>query len=201
MALLPKIRSVFGRRASDDGVDSVAVSTVVDEKNEANRQDPIVEGNEKNSQDPAIGTTGTDSNDELQGELPTQDAQRGVHDVEAVTLTWTKTTLVAVFLKYVAIHTADYLWQGPSNSARQQHLVTLLCQRIPIVDSLQLASLCHERIRVAFAAECHLHCRKRYVGRNVYSTVKSYGCLGSCPRLPYHGFLRYVGLDSYGYVP
>lgn len=141
MALYPKIRSVFGRRATDDGVDSVAVDTV-DEKKDGGRQDPIIEGNEKNSEDPAIGTTGTDSNDELQQELPAQDAQRGVHDVEAVTLTWTKTTLVAVFLKYVAIHTANYL-QGPSNSARQQHLVTLLCQRIPILDSLQLAPLCH----------------------------------------------------------
>lgn len=115
MALYPKIRSVFGRRATDDGVDSVPVSTVVDEKRDADRQDPIIEGNEKNSEDPAIGTTGTDGN----VELPTEDAQRGVHDVEAVTLTWTKTTLVAVFLKYVSIHITGYLWQGPSNSARQ----------------------------------------------------------------------------------
>lgn len=144
MALLPKIQSVFGRRATDDGVDSVPVE-LVDEKKDAVRQDPISEGNEKNREDPAIGTTGTDSNDE-QDQLPTQDAQRGVHDVEAVTLTWTKTTLVAVFLKYVAIHTADCLWQGPSNSARQQHLVTLLRQRIPILDPLQLASLRYERI-------------------------------------------------------
>ncbi|OBT58447.1 hypothetical protein VE04_01726 [Pseudogymnoascus sp. 24MN13] len=97
MALLPKIQSVFGRRATDDGVDSVPVE-LVDEKKDAVRQDhPISEGNEKNREDPAIGTTGTDSNDE-QDQLPTQDAQRGVHDVEAVTLTWTKTTLVAVFL-------------------------------------------------------------------------------------------------------
>lgn len=115
MALYPKIRSVFGRRGTDDGVDSVPVSTVVDEKRDADRQDPIIEGNEKNSEDPAIGTTGTDGN----VELPSEDAQRGVHDVEAVTLTWTKTTLVAVFLKYVYIHITGYLWQDPSNSARQ----------------------------------------------------------------------------------
>lgn len=100
MALNSKIRSVFGRRATDDGADSVAVNTIVDEKQNGDRQDPIVEGNEKNREDPAIGTTGAD-------ELPTEDAQRGVHDVEAVTLTWTKTTLVAVFLKYVVIHTID----------------------------------------------------------------------------------------------
>lgn len=34
-------------------------------------------------------------------ELPTEDAQKGVKDVEAVTLTWSKTTLIAVFAKYV----------------------------------------------------------------------------------------------------
>jgi hypothetical protein len=109
MALFSKIQSAFGRRATDDGVDSVPVELVGEKKDEG-RQDPISEGNEKNREDPAFGTTGTDSNDEQQDQLPTQDAQRGVHDVEAVTLTWTKTTLVAVFLKYVAIHTADYLW-------------------------------------------------------------------------------------------
>ncbi|OBT76983.1 hypothetical protein VF21_04156 [Pseudogymnoascus sp. 05NY08] len=97
MALFSKIQSVFGRRATDDGVDSVPVE-LVGEKKDAVRQDPVSEGNEKNSEDPAIGTTGTDSNDEQQDQLPAQDAQRGVHDVEAVTLTWTKTTLVAVFL-------------------------------------------------------------------------------------------------------
>jgi len=33
---------------------------------------------------------------------PSQDAQRGVQEVEAVTLTWSKTTLIAVFLKYAS---------------------------------------------------------------------------------------------------
>lgn len=34
-------------------------------------------------------------------ELPTEDAQRGVQQVEAVTLTWSKKSLVAVFILYV----------------------------------------------------------------------------------------------------
>lgn len=104
MALNSKIKSVFGRPATDDEADSVAVNTIVDEKQN---------GNEKGREDPAIGTTGSD---DLQGELPSEDAQRGVHDVEAVTLTWTKTTLVAVFLKYVVILTVDYFLQSPPNS-------------------------------------------------------------------------------------
>lgn len=34
-------------------------------------------------------------------ELPDEDAQRGVRMVEAVTLTWTKTSLIWVFVKYM----------------------------------------------------------------------------------------------------
>jgi hypothetical protein len=34
-------------------------------------------------------------------ELPSEELQRGVKDVEAVTLSWSKKTLVAVFIKYV----------------------------------------------------------------------------------------------------
>ena len=41
-------------------------------------------------------------NEESQPEQPSTDAQRGVQDVEAVTLTWSKPTLIAVFIKYVA---------------------------------------------------------------------------------------------------
>lgn len=32
-------------------------------------------------------------------EVPTEDTQQGVKDLEAVTLSWTKTTLIAVFAK------------------------------------------------------------------------------------------------------
>lgn len=36
-------------------------------------------------------------------ELPDLDAQRGVQDVEAITLSWSRNALIAVFLKYVII--------------------------------------------------------------------------------------------------
>lgn len=35
------------------------------------------------------------------GEIPDGSAQHGVQDVEAVTMTWSKKTLIAVFIKYV----------------------------------------------------------------------------------------------------
>ena len=39
---------------------------------------------------------------EARAHLPVQDAQRGVQDMEAITLTWSKQSLVAVFILYVA---------------------------------------------------------------------------------------------------
>lgn len=36
---------------------------------------------------------------ELHPELPSQDIQRGVQDVEAITLSWSKASLIAVFAK------------------------------------------------------------------------------------------------------
>lgn len=43
----------------------------------------------------------TESHDDSKQELPAEDAQQGVKDFEAVTLTWSKATLIAVFLKYI----------------------------------------------------------------------------------------------------
>ncbi|KAG2207990.1 hypothetical protein INT46_010356, partial [Mucor plumbeus] len=40
----------------------------------------------------------TESHNDSKQELPTEDAQRGVKDFEAVTLTWSKSTLIAVFI-------------------------------------------------------------------------------------------------------
>jgi hypothetical protein len=37
-----------------------------------------------------------------QGKTPTPNTQHGVQDVEAVTLSWSKGTLIAVFIKYVS---------------------------------------------------------------------------------------------------
>ncbi len=44
--------------------------------------------------DDAVG-----SKDDSQHELPNEETQRGVQDIEAVTLSWTKLSLILVFLK------------------------------------------------------------------------------------------------------
>ena len=89
MAFSSKLRAAF-HRASIDDVSPVSVE--VNEKTEESKGDN------------AVAATAPDTKEEDENsDLPTTDAQRGVHDVEAVTLTWTKTTLVAVFMKCVCI--------------------------------------------------------------------------------------------------
>lgn len=134
-----------------------------------------VEVNEKNSA--TDHTTAGNSNGEPQTELPSEELQRGVQDVEAVTITWSKTTLVAVFLKYVFnLITDPYAYLA--NNILLQYMATLFRQRIPILNSLQLTPVHHERIRISFAAECRIHCRKCHVSRSIYSFGKNYGRLG-----------------------
>ncbi|KAJ9151333.1 Siderophore iron transporter mirB [Pleurostoma richardsiae] len=82
MVALNRLRTAFRRTTTDDGLTPVVMDTVGD-----NKVNPVTEG-----------TTGVDSPGEPQPELPAEDAQRGVHDVEAVTLTWSKASLIAVFL-------------------------------------------------------------------------------------------------------
>lgn len=162
MAVFPKLRDAFRRTATDDdAVTPVAVSMVED-----NEKGPVTDD-----------TAASNGSDEPQAELPSEDAQRGVKEVEAVTLTWSKKTLIAVFLKYVFVLAADRVY--PANSIPLQYLAALFRQCIPILDSLQLAPLCHERVRIPLAVERHLHCRECHVRCNVHPSVENHGRLGS----------------------
>jgi hypothetical protein len=62
-------------------------------------------GDNKTAQDAVTGREDSESNGEptLQEDpdRPTEDAQTGVQEVEAVTLSWSKKSLIAVFAKYV----------------------------------------------------------------------------------------------------
>ncbi|KAL4804591.1 major facilitator superfamily-domain-containing protein [Aspergillus unguis] len=80
MPIRARLRSAFRRQNTQESVTPVAVDTTQESKT-----DPSPEsGNDLvNPEDAAV---------------PTEDAQRGVQDVEAVTMTWTKGTLIAVFV-------------------------------------------------------------------------------------------------------
>ncbi|KAF7871962.1 uncharacterized protein EAF02_009067 [Botrytis sinoallii] len=99
MGALSKFRPGFRRKATED---------IINESSEVAMAD-MSSSNEKNPAKPAV--TGADdtispssANDVPISEqaekdvLPTETAQRGVQEVEAVALTWTKPMLVAVFL-------------------------------------------------------------------------------------------------------
>ena len=94
MGKLPNFRNTFRRTTTDDTINQVATAPV-----------------EENKTDPATVETGPASKEtgDLQEELPGEDLQRGVQDVEAVTLSWSKASLIAVFAKYVLSHLVVYL--------------------------------------------------------------------------------------------
>lgn len=94
--MFPKLQAALRRTPTDNTVTSVpAVNTV-----EVNEKNPVTnDTTERNSNG--------NSNGEPQPEVPSEELQRGVQNVEATTLAWSKTTLVAVFLKYAFVLTTD----------------------------------------------------------------------------------------------
>lgn len=127
MGKLPSFRNTFRRTTTDDTINQVATAPA-----------------EENKTDPATVESGPASKEagDLQEELPGEDLQRGVQDVEAVTLSWSKASLIAVFAKYVLSHLVCFVSYCYCNAnSVQQHLVAVLCQCIPIIDSPEFDSL------------------------------------------------------------
>ncbi|KAL4875691.1 major facilitator superfamily domain-containing protein [Aspergillus karnatakaensis] len=81
MAVSNRLRTAFRRRATDETDAPVAVTTAHE-----NKADPSPEAGQ------------VPEGAKPQDAVPTPDTQRGVQDVEAVTLTWSKNTLIAVFI-------------------------------------------------------------------------------------------------------
>jgi hypothetical protein len=67
---------------------------------------PVVPGTEEEKKEASVDNAAVDNaavlhaGDKPESERPGEDLQRGVQHVEAVTLTWSKASLIAVFLKY-----------------------------------------------------------------------------------------------------
>ncbi|KAE8144556.1 hypothetical protein BDV25DRAFT_145497 [Aspergillus avenaceus] len=80
--LIRRARAVFHRMSADE-----TARPVTDRATEESKQDPIT-----TNVVPHIGA------EDQQPDIPSEDVQHGVRDVEAVTLTWSKTTLMAVFI-------------------------------------------------------------------------------------------------------
>lgn len=82
-----RLRRLVKTGNQEDDSASVTRRTVVDSKHEG-----------------AAGDV-PQSQDEAQPEMPSEETQRGVHNVEALTLTWSKRSLIAVFIKYGLVST------------------------------------------------------------------------------------------------
>ena len=84
MGKLPNFRNTIRRTTTDDTINQASTATAEERKT-----------------DPSNVESGPMSKETRESELPGEDLQRGVQDVEAVTLSWSKASLIAVFLKYV----------------------------------------------------------------------------------------------------
>ncbi|KEZ45056.1 Siderophore iron transporter mirB [Scedosporium apiospermum] len=84
MAVIPRLRAGFRRTTAEEAATDIAVHTLEENKNVTGVSDAAVREN--------------DADLKPWPELPSGDAQQGVKTIEAVTLTWSKASLVAVFL-------------------------------------------------------------------------------------------------------
>lgn len=88
MAVASKLRAAFRRQKTDDGLAPVDLSAM-----EENKKSPITDGATEND--------GTGSEEQPQMETLNEGLQRGVQDIEAITQTWPKWALAAIFIKYI----------------------------------------------------------------------------------------------------
>ena len=84
------------------------------------------------------------------GEIPDGSAQHGVQDVEAVTMAWSKKTLIAVFIKYVSLvvcRVSNFsLFRQALTSSFTQHLVFVLRKCVSINGHRNPQSLCDKLV-------------------------------------------------------
>ena len=140
----------------------------------------------------SVAGTASDANREL---------QRGVQDVESVTLNWSKASLIAVFVKYVVLPPSKpSCVQDIADRSVAKHLVPLLRQCVPVLHPVQLTPLRHERLRRPLTAESHIHRCRLDVGCSLHLFGEGHGRLGSSGRLCNYGRFRYSGLDHDGYL-
>lgn len=177
--LIRRARTVLNRFAADDAASASSVTPVEGTTVEESKRDP---------------TTDTEVQ---QPEKPAEDLQHGVRDIEAITLTWSKKTLAFVFIKYVAA-THSLFFRIVINTWSQQHLVLVLCQRLPILRLQQLESLHLQFLYCPLPVWCPYCHGRRVLSGGLHPRRKDYGYLGSCRRFPRYDLLRYPWFDSPG---
>lgn len=106
---------------------------------DSHKQEPVVTvGN---------GATSTSNGGEYEHpEQPTEDVQRGVPNVEAVTITWSKRSLIALFILWVQLQ-ASHLPSQPN---------------LPFSTADDLITEC-SYFRNTLSAHCHLHCCQLHI--------------------------------------
>lgn len=97
MSAFAKLRAPFRRTATDDALGTSVEMTENPARTET-KKDPATATDEATDD-----ATASNRNEERSAELPDENVQYGVQDVEAVTLSWSRTALIMVFAKYVLV--------------------------------------------------------------------------------------------------
>lgn len=164
-ALFSKLR--LGRGKTTEADAPVVISTLADNKQDATTGLPD-------------GVTAINDHDKPQLDLPSEDAQRGVQGVQAVTLTWSKKSLVTVFILYVVASFTDQSVFCLSNLLLAwQYVAALHGQCLAIFHPVQPDPVCHERLRVSLPIDRHQHCCKCHDSGSVHPFGQDAGRLGT----------------------
>lgn len=170
MAVLEKFREAFGRNPSitEDSGNNVAMNTV-----EETKRDPIADEAVRGPEE---------SEESVSEDASSTHLQTGVHDVEAITKSWSKWSLIAVFAKYVVSFgiCISIISSLTLFLLLYQHLALILCKRFSVLYSLQSAPLCHQFLGVPLPPERHLCGCRLHVGRRVYPSGQNHGCDWPC---------------------
>jgi hypothetical protein len=128
-------RKVFHRQSTEDAVTTVNVSSeeskteydrkATAESDNASSENAVNEKGAVDTENPVV------SEPEHQGpvfEAPDENTQRGVADMEAMTQTWSRRSLIAVFVKYVLL---SHFYMISFILIFAQHLAAILYQCLP----------------------------------------------------------------------
>lgn len=110
---------------------------------------------------------------------PSQSFQTGVQKIQAVTLVWSKWSLVAVLCLYVFLHKSVSILDRIPNDMLQT-LACYLSQWIQNSHSLQPDPVRHQRFSGPFAFDCHQYRFRCYDICPVYPGGQACRCLGPC---------------------
>jgi hypothetical protein len=126
-----------------------------------------------------------------------QDQQDGVRVAEAITASWSKSSLITVYAWQVLL-LKDSNFHFSNIFQKIQHVAFVFCQCTPIELDFEPFGIHHQRILGAFPAYSDQCCHQCYECGMLNAHRQSLKYLGSYRGYRYHGVNRHNGSDNDG---